>query len=91
MAIKLDIVKDFDTIEWNFLIKTLQIFGFNEVFIRCIKIILESARLSIWANGSPHGYFECGGGVRQDYLPSYSVLQKKFSVEASLSRGKKVI
>lgn len=41
MAIKLDIVKAFDTMEWSFLIKTLHAFSFKEVFIGWVKVILE--------------------------------------------------
>lgn len=32
LALKLDIKKDLDTLDWDFLIKMLQAFGFNEKF-----------------------------------------------------------
>ncbi|XP_019455048.1 PREDICTED: uncharacterized protein LOC109356167 [Lupinus angustifolius] len=35
LAIKLDIKKDFDTMDWNFIIDTLKAFGFNHKFINC--------------------------------------------------------
>lgn len=65
MALTLDIVKAVNTIEWSFLIKTLQAFGFSTIFIGWVKVILDSTCLSILVNSSPHGYFRCGRGVRQ--------------------------
>ena len=65
LAFKVDIAKAFDTIEWPFLIKVLQAYGFNATFCNWIKIILESATMSISINGSQNGYFKCKRGVRQ--------------------------
>jgi hypothetical protein len=65
LALKIDISKAFDTLDWNFLIKVLKTFGFNEVFCNWIKVILHSAHLSIAINGKSHGYFTCSRGVRQ--------------------------
>lgn len=62
MALKVDIIKDFDTINWDFLLHVLHAFGFNNKF--WISFILHSARLSILINGSPTGYFSCSQGVR---------------------------
>lgn len=61
---KIDIAKAFDTIEWDFLLKVLKQFGFNDVFCNWIQVILESANLSISINGKQHGYFKCKRGVR---------------------------
>ncbi|PNX96059.1 ribonuclease H [Trifolium pratense] len=65
LAIKIDIAKAFDTIDWSFLIKVLKVFGFNSIFCNWISTILHSARLSISINGKNEGYFECARGVRQ--------------------------
>ncbi|XP_019423031.1 PREDICTED: uncharacterized protein LOC109332502 [Lupinus angustifolius] len=65
LAIKLDIKKAFDTIDWTFLLDTLKAFGFNQVFCSWINAILHSARLSININGSQVGFFNCSRGVRQ--------------------------
>ena len=65
IAIKLDIAKAFDTLDWGFLLKVLTAFGFSTVFINWIKCILNSAMLSILVNGTPCGYFSCSRGVRQ--------------------------
>ncbi|PNX71458.1 ribonuclease H, partial [Trifolium pratense] len=65
LALKIDITKAFDTLEWSFLLKVLNSFGFNEVFCNWIHVILRSAFLSISINGKSHGYFNCTRGVRQ--------------------------
>ncbi|XP_019432708.1 PREDICTED: uncharacterized protein LOC109339679 [Lupinus angustifolius] len=65
LAIKIDIKKAFNTIDWDFLLLTLQKLGFNYKFRNWIRIILHSARLSINVNGKMVGFFKCTRGVRQ--------------------------
>ncbi|CAL0324296.1 unnamed protein product [Lupinus luteus] len=65
LAIKLDVRKAFDTLDWNFLLNTLSAFGFHERFIHWVEVILKSAMLSISVNGQSIGYFHCKRGVRQ--------------------------
>jgi ribonuclease HI len=65
LALKIDITKAFDTLEWSFILKVLRSFGFNEKFCNWIDVILKSANLSISINGKMHGYFNCSRGVRQ--------------------------
>ncbi|XP_019435878.1 PREDICTED: uncharacterized protein LOC109342329 [Lupinus angustifolius] len=65
LALKLDIKKVFDTIDWQFLMDTLRAFGFNITFINWIFIILNSAKLSISVNGQSVGFFSCKRGVGQ--------------------------
>ncbi|XP_058749517.1 uncharacterized protein LOC131622496 [Vicia villosa] len=65
VALKIDIAKAFDTLNWDFLIETLSCFGFNSKFCHWIKVILNSASLSIGLNGKAIGYFKCTNGVRQ--------------------------
>ena len=64
IALKVDISKAFDTLDWNFLIMVLHNFGFNTTFINWILAILQSARLSILVNGKAVGFFACSRGVR---------------------------
>jgi hypothetical protein len=47
LALKIDISKAFDTLHWDFLLKVLKCFGFNDVFCNWIHTILHSARLSV--------------------------------------------
>ncbi|MCI03301.1 RNA-directed DNA polymerase (Reverse transcriptase), partial [Trifolium medium] len=65
LALKIDISKAFDTLDWGFLLKVLHAFGFNSTFCNWINTILNSARLSISVNGAQEGYFNCNRGVRQ--------------------------
>lgn len=65
LAVKLDIMKAFDTIDWNFLLKVLEAFGFNRKFCDWIKLILNSTKLSFLVNGKSVGFFPCKRGVRQ--------------------------
>ena len=65
LALKVDIRKGFDTLEWSFLLRVLKKFGFNETFCNWIEAILHSATISININGTQQGYFKCSRGVRQ--------------------------
>nr|ABE87589.2 RNA-directed DNA polymerase (Reverse transcriptase); Ribonuclease H; Endonuclease/exonuclease/phosphatase [Medicago truncatula] len=65
VALKVDIAKAFDTLDWNFLLAVLQRFGFDEKFVHWILVILQSARLSVLVNGKAVGFFTCSHGVRQ--------------------------
>lgn len=57
--------KAFDTLDWSFIIKVFNKFGFCNTFCDWINIILHSAKLSISLNGSLRGYFSCKRSVRQ--------------------------
>ncbi|KAK4384498.1 Transposon TX1 uncharacterized protein [Sesamum angolense] len=50
-ALKVDLRKAYDTVEWDFLIATLQMFGFPATFIRWIKECVTSAHYSVVVNG----------------------------------------
>lgn len=51
-------VRKFDTIDWCFLTHILEAFGFYPIFCKCIRAILESAKLYFSVNGKA-----VGGGV----------------------------
>ncbi|WCJ18474.1 Retrovirus-related Pol polyprotein from type-1 retrotransposable element R2 [Euphorbia peplus] len=65
MALKIDIRKAFDTLDWSFLLAVLEAFGFSVTFRDWILNILSSARMSIMISGAQSGYFSCSRGVRQ--------------------------
>ncbi|XP_031122605.1 uncharacterized protein LOC116025505 [Ipomoea triloba] len=65
VAIKLDMMKAFDRVDWPFLQKLLTKFGFPETFVRLIMNNLSSTRLSIMVNGISCGYFQPTRGVKQ--------------------------
>lgn len=65
LALKLDIKKAFDIVDWDFLLKVLQAYGFNSKFFHWISLILHSAKLSFSINGKSVGFISCKRGVRQ--------------------------
>ncbi|XP_057779860.1 uncharacterized protein LOC130998459 [Salvia miltiorrhiza] len=65
MALKVDIRKAFDTLSWDFVEVVLDCFGFPQTFRHWIRVIFQSARISILFNGEQHGFFGCSRGVRQ--------------------------
>ncbi|KAL2235461.1 UNVERIFIED_CONTAM: hypothetical protein Sindi_1278300 [Sesamum indicum] len=71
-ALKVDIRKAYDTVEWDFLLSVLQLFGFPEIFKRWIEECISSTSFSVGMNGKPHGYFAGARGLRQgDPLSPY--------------------
>ncbi|KAK4394643.1 hypothetical protein Sango_1618600 [Sesamum angolense] len=64
-ALKVDLRKAYDTVEWDFLIATLRMFGFPAVFIRWIEECVTSAHYSVVVNGGVHGFFAGARGLRQ--------------------------
>jgi len=92
LALKVDISKAFDTLDWNILIMVLHNFGFSTTFINWILAILQSARLSILVNGKAVGFFSFFRGVRQRdplspllFCLAEEVLSR--AVSASTTRG----
>lgn len=65
VALKIDISKAFDSLNWDFILKTLSCFGFSDKLCNWIHFILNSTTLSIGINGKQVGYFNCSNGVRQ--------------------------
>jgi hypothetical protein len=84
LALKIDVSKAFDTINWDFLLKVLKCFGFNDVFCNWISYILHSACVSVCINGSQEGFFKYKRGVRQGDPLSPLLF---CIVEEDLSRG----
>ncbi|KAL2247989.1 UNVERIFIED_CONTAM: hypothetical protein Sindi_2651200 [Sesamum indicum] len=71
-ALKVDIRKAYDTVEWDFLLAVLQLFGFPPTFTRWIEECVTTTSFSIGLNGNPHGFFIGARGLRQgDPLSPY--------------------
>jgi hypothetical protein len=63
VALKIDILKGFDTLELSFLFNVLRQFGFSDIFCSLIDIILHSVKLYVLVNGKFVGCFSCARGV----------------------------
>jgi len=62
---KIDIMKAYDTLNWEFLMDLLHTLGFPDTMICWIKACVTSPRYSINFNGESIGYFEGARGLRQ--------------------------
>jgi hypothetical protein len=65
MAVKIDMEKAFDHVEWNFIFVILSKLGFAPMWINWIRICITSPSFSILINGSPFGHFCPNRGLRQ--------------------------
>ena len=72
LAIKLDLQKAYDRVNWKFLQAVLLNFGFNECFVSWIKECISSVSSAILVNGSKTASFTPSRGLRQgDSLSPY--------------------
>lgn len=65
MAVKIDLSKAYDRVEWSVLFKILENLGFVSHFISLLTECLTTARFSLLLNGSPYGYFAAERGLHQ--------------------------
>ncbi len=65
ILLSIDFKKAFDSVEWNFIYKTLQAFNFGESFIRWVKTIYNCPEACIKNNGYISNSFELTRGIRQ--------------------------
>lgn len=64
-AMKLDISKAFDSVQWSFLLNCLAAMGFPSKFIHWIRLCVTSPSFSVQVNGDLAGYFQSTRGLRQ--------------------------
>nr|XP_043638072.1 uncharacterized protein LOC122609078 [Erigeron canadensis] len=67
MFFKIDFVKAYDYLSWDFLLYMLEVLGFGNKWISWFKACLFSARFSVLVNGSPTDEFSIQRGLRQSH------------------------
>ena len=71
-TIKVDILKAFDTVRWEFILDLLDLMGFPCKVIRWIRACITSPSFSININGELEGFFQSGRGLQKgDPLSPY--------------------
>jgi len=64
-AMKIDISKAFDSVQWGFLLNTLRALDIPEQYIKWIQTCVTTASFSVQVNGELAGYFGSERGLRQ--------------------------
>ncbi|PRQ20031.1 putative RNA-directed DNA polymerase [Rosa chinensis] len=71
-TLMVDIMKAYDTFEWDFILATLEAFNIPPTLISWIKSCISSLRFSVAVNGELAGFFASKWGLRQgDPLSPY--------------------
>ena len=68
MAIKTDMSKAYDRIEWNFIAALLHKMGFDPRWIRLMRECISSVQYRVLLNGQPRGLIIPQRGLRQGIL-----------------------
>jgi len=95
LILKLDIKKDFECIDWDFLRLILAQTGFSQSMIKWIMGCVVDANISILVNGEPSSLFRIGRGLSQGFplsllrfilaMEALSLLLKSGQVEGKIS------
>lgn len=64
-VMKLDISKTFDSVQWTFVLQSLEAMGVPEKFIHWIRLFITTPSFSVQVNSELGGYFQSARGLRQ--------------------------
>ena len=65
MFMKVDIHKEYDMVDWHFLCKTLEAFGFSCQWINLIFKCFSTTKIFVLVNGFLQGFSDISRGIRQ--------------------------
>ena len=77
-AVKVDLMKAYSTVKWDFLFAVMDCMNFPETYIQWVRKGVCMARFSLNMNGALAGYFSSTRGLRR---------RPHFSISLSFSNG----
>ena len=89
MALKLDMSKAYDRVEWSFLEKMILHLGFSDSFVSIIMSCIKSVSNAVFFNGEPVGHMKPTKGLhRGNLLSPYMFLLCAIGLQGLLHKAK---